>query len=379
MSAEVPQRTALAPGDCLVLKVGSALLTHSSTGLARERIEAWAAQIAELCDAGIRVVVVSSGAVAEGCVRLGLTERPRRLHRLQAAAAVGQVGLTHAYEHAFAAHKRHAAMVLLTHDDLSNRVRYLNARTTLTTLLDLGVVPIVNENDTVATDEIRFGDNDTLAAMVANLLQAELLLILTNQQGLHTKDPIEDPLAPLLPWVSLADPALDSFAGDSGGEFGRGGMITKIQAARTAANSGARTVIADGMAEQVITRVAAAESLGTLLTDERGRRAARKGWILSHRRTAGEITVDAGAETALQNRGVSLLPVGAVAVQGEFSRGDLVRLVSETGRVLGQGLVNYSSAEVRSLLGHSSDQIVGILGYCNEDELINRDNMALHS
>ncbi|MFK7914141.1 MAG: glutamate 5-kinase [Pseudomonadales bacterium] len=367
----------LGKGATLVVKIGSAQLTDPESGLAHGRIADWAAQIATLCAQGVRVVVVSSGAVAEGCVRLGLSERPRRLHRLQAAAAVGQVGLTHAYEQAFAAHQRRAAMVLLTHDDLADRARYLNARTTLTTLLSMGVVPIVNENDTVATEEIRFGDNDTLGAMVTNLLQADLLLILTDQQGLHAADPRLEPAAPLLPVVSLADPALEAMAGAGAGSYGQGGMLTKIRAARTAAQSGAATVIAHGGVAGVITAVARGEALGTLLTDPGTGVAARKGWLLSQRHVAGELVADDGAIQALRSKGVSLLPVGCQRVQGAFARGDLVRIVDSAGQGVAQGLVNYSSEECQRLLGHSSGEIAQVLGYCNEDELINRDNMAL--
>ena len=370
-------RPVLGKGSTLVIKIGSAQLTDPDHGLAHGRIADWAAQIAALCAQGVRVVVVSSGAVAEGCVRLGLPERPRRLHRLQAAAAVGQVGLTHAYEQAFAVHERRAAMVLLTHEDLADRVRYLNARTTLTTLLSMGVVPIVNENDTVATEEIRFGDNDTLGAMVTNLLQADLLLILTDQQGLHAADPRINPAAPLLPAVSLADPELESMASAGGGSFGQGGMATKIRAARTAAQSGAATVIAHGATSGVISAVARGEALGTLLTDTGASVAARKGWLLSQRHVAGELTADAGAIAALRGKGVSLLPVGCQGVQGSFVRGDLVRIVDTAGQAVAQGLVNYSSEECQRLLGQSSGEIAQVLGYCNEDELINRDNMAL--
>lgn len=376
-SIQAPQRSPLQKGATLVIKIGSAQLTDPGTGLAHARIADWAAQIAELCDAGFRVVVVSSGAVAEGCARLALPERPRRLHRLQAAAAVGQVGLTHAYEQAFAAHQRHAAMVLLTHDDLADRARYLNARTTLTTLLSMGVVPIVNENDTVATEEIRFGDNDTLGAMVTNLLQAQLLLILTDQQGLHAADPRLKPDAPLLSSVSLAEASLDQIAGPGGGSFGRGGMVTKIRAARTAAQSGAVTVIAHGQAPGVILAVARGESQGTLLADPNAGVGARKGWLLSQQHVAGELVIDAGAIAALRSKGVSLLPVGCQAVRGQFERGDLVRIVDGDGEPVAQGLVNYSATECAQLLGRASKDIAQLLGYCNEDEVVNRDNMAL--
>lgn len=375
--SEALQRQPLSGGMPLVVKIGSALLTNGQAGLAIDRLADWAAQLAALRGQGVPVVVVSSGAVAEGCARLGLTERPRRLHRLQAAAAVGQVGLAEAYERVFEALGLRTAMVLLTHEDLASRERYLNARSTLNTLLAMGVVPVVNENDTVATQEIRLGDNDTLAAMVANLVQAERLLILTDRAGIHRADPAADPAAPVFQAVALDDPALAAAIGPSRSAFGSGGMHTKVQAARTAARSGAATIIASGLQADVIAQAAAGEPVGTWLADGRGALAARKSWLLSQRHVDGTLVVDAGAAAALAAAGVSLLPVGVLAVQGEFRRGDLVRICDESGRALAQGLSNYASSEAVRLIGVPSAEIAAVLGYTNEEEIVHRDNMAL--
>jgi glutamate 5-kinase len=290
---------------------------------------------------------------------------------------VGQMGLVQAYEEAFAAHGRHTAMVLLTHDDLADRQRYLNARATLDTLLQMGVIPIINENDTVATDEIRFGDNDTLAALVANLLQADLLIILTDTDGLHERDPRHDPNAPVVPWARAEDEHLDAMVGEGIGALGRGGMVTKLKAARIAARSGAHTIIAGGREPRILTRLFEGELLGTLLTASVTPLDARKRWIAGHLRAKGDLVLDAGAVEAVTHRGVSLLPVGVVAVRGTFRRGDVVRCIDGDGRVVGQGLVNYSSDEAARLMGAASAEIDARLGYRLEPELVHRDNLVV--
>ena len=361
----------------VVVKIGSALLTDHARGLDKAGIAAWSRQVNALLDEGRQVLLVSSGAVAEGVARLGLRRRPDSVHELQAAAAVGQMGLGQAYEQAFAAHGRHTAMVLLTHDDLADRQRYLNARATLTTLLELGVVPIVNENDSVATDEIRFGDNDTLAALVANLLQADVLVLLTDRAGLHEQDPRERADAAVVGFANAEDSRLDAMVGVGAGTLGRGGMVTKLRAARVAARSGAHTVIADGRESEVITRILSGAVVGTLLAATMLPLDARKRWIAGQLKPKGELTVDAGAAAALLERGVSLLSVGVAAVRGDFARGDVVRCVDADGRALAQGLVNYSSDETRRLMGVSSSRIAERLGYQGEPELMHRDNLVL--
>lgn len=371
------RRPVLAAGDVLVVKVGSSQLTSNTAGLNRDRIQSFADSIAALVQAQIRVVLVSSGAVAEGVFRLGLPGRPKRIHRLQAAAAVGQTGLVRAYEDAFAGHQIPTALVLLTHADLVSRERYLNASSTLTTLLDLGVVPIVNENDTVATEEIRFGDNDTLGALVANLLRARLLLMLTDQDGLHEADPRTNPSAPLLTDVAVGAPELEKFCGASSGELGRGGMLTKIRAARQAARSGTFSIIANGARPGIVQAAAAGQAVGTAFHPDENPLAARKRWLSGQLRTAGQLIIDAGAERALSKDGSSLLPVGVQAVAGDFSRGDLVSICATDGRELGRGLVNYSSEEAAALKGQASAAIAQTLGYCNERELVHRDNLVL--
>jgi glutamate 5-kinase len=374
---EQQQRERLGLARRVVVKVGSALLSDPATGLARQRIRMWCEEIHRLLGRDRQILLVSSGAVAEGVARLGLKARPSTVHGLQAAAAVGQMGLVEAYEQAFAAHGRHTAMVLLTHEDLADRQRYLNARATLNTLLDLGVIPVINENDTVATDEIRFGDNDTLAALVSNLLQADLLIILTDTDGLYEQDPRRDPGAPMVGWADAADPRLDGMVGGSAGALGRGGMLTKLRAARIAARSGANTVIAGGRSPDVLGRILGGEPIGTLLTTSILPLDARKRWIAGHLRAKGDLVLDDGAVGAVTSRGVSLLPVGVVAVRGRFSRGDLVRCLDGTGRVIGQGLVNYSSEEAARLAGAASSEIAGRLGYCLEPELVHRDNLVV--
>lgn len=360
-----------------VIKIGSALLTADGRGLDRDGISAWVEQVAALLDQNIEVVMVSSGAVAEGMSRLGWGKRPSSIHELQAAAAVGQMGLVQAYEFQFQQFDRHTAQVLLDHDDLSNRERYLNARNTLQTLIALGVVPIINENDTVATDQIRFGDNDTLAAMVANLIDADLLVILTDQDGLFDADPRSNSRAQLISQGKAGDPALDALAGGSVGGLGRGGMVTKLTAARLAARSGANTVIAGGRVDNVLTDLAKGDMLGTLLVAGQEPIAARKQWLAGSLQVRGSLTLDSGAVRVLKEQGKSLLPVGVKSVVGDFNRGDLVRCVDETGCDVARGLANYNASESRQIIGKSSHLITEILGYCDDEELIHRDNLVL--
>ncbi len=361
----------------IVVKVGSTLVTDEGRGLDHAAVARWAAQIAELRRGGRDTVLVSSGAIAEGVARLGWNARPRTMHELQAAAAVGQMGLVQAYESAFAKFGLHTAQVLLTHDDLADRRRYLNARSTLVTLLDLGVIPIINENDTVTTDEIRFGDNDTLAALVANLIEADALVLLTDQQGLFTADPRHDPAATLVRQARAGDPQLEAMAGASGSALGRGGMLTKVLAAKRAARSGAGTVIASGREAEVLTRLAAGEAIGTALTAEAVSLAARKQWLADHVQLAGRLALDAGAVRALVRDGKSLLPIGVTAVAGEFERGEVVGCIDPEGREIARGLVNYSAQETARILRKPSSEIDSILGYVDEPELIHRDNLVL--
>ncbi|MDN3557143.1 glutamate 5-kinase [Halomonas maura] len=360
----------------VVVKIGSALLTNDGRGLDEAAIGGWVDQIAELHRRGVEVVLVSSGAVAAGMVRLGWQLRPSAVHALQAAAAVGQNGLTECYEGHFARHGLITAQVLLTHDDLSNRKRYLNARSALRTLVDMRVVPVVNENDTVVTDEIRFGDNDTLGALVANLLEADALVILTDQEGLFDADPRHDPHARLIAEGRADDARLAAVAG-GGGALGRGGMATKVRAARLAARSGAVTVIASGRQSAVLQRLADGERLGTLLTPERAPMAARKRWLAGQLQVRGSLTLDAGAVKVLRGSGSSLLPVGVKALSGDFVRGDMVLCVDEAGQRVAKGLVNYGADEAQRLLGQPSHRIEAILGYMEAPELIHRDNLVV--
>ncbi len=359
-----------------VVKVGSALLTDREQGINGALIEDWSDQIVALAGRAIEVVLVSSGAVAVGMQRLGWERRPPEVHLLQAAAAVGQMGLVQRYESAFQRHGVHTAQILLTHADLANRERYLNARSALQGLLRLGVVPVVNENDTVVTDEIQFGDNDTLAALVANLVEADMLVILTDQDGLHRADPRSDPDAGLVPSARAGDPALLAMAGP-GGSAGRGGMLTKLRAAEKAARSGAGTVIAAGREPAVLTRLAGGEKLGTYLAPGRGRLAARKQWLAGQLQSRGRLTLDDGAVTVLQQAGRSLLPVGVTRVEGDFARGELVTCLDGAGREVARGLINYPADDARRIIGHASDRIENILGYVDEPELIHRDNMVM--
>jgi glutamate 5-kinase len=360
-----------------VVKIGSALLTNDGRGLAREAIADWVGQIAALQDRGYEIVLVSSGAIAEGMARLNWAQRPRELHELQAAAAVGQMGLIEAYESCFQRYGRHTAQILLDHDDLSNRQRYLNARRTLTTLIKLGVVPVVNENDTVVTDEIRFGDNDTLGALVANLIEAPLLVILTDRDGLYSADPRANPDATLIHRGRALDLGLDAIAGGSASQLSRGGMITKLRAARLAARSGAHTLIAGGRIDQVLTRLAEGELLGTLLVADSEPLVARKQWLAGQLQAKGALTLDAGAVRVLRESGSSLLPVGVLRCEGDYARGDLVRCLAEDGREIARGLINYSSEETRRIAGLGSDRILEVLGYGGDAELIHRDNLVL--
>lgn len=369
-------RQKLAQKKRWVIKIGSALLTNDGRGLNRDGMQSWVDQIAALLAQGHEVVLVSSGSVAEGMTRLGWKTRPEEVHKLQAAAAVGQMGLVQAYERAFASHQRNTAQILLTHDDLSDRKRYLNARTTLRTLLDMGVVPVINENDTVVTDEIKFGDNDTLGALVANLVEADLLVILTDQQGLFTADPRSNPDATLIAEGQASDPRYAAMAG-GGGALGRGGMITKVRAAKLAARSGADTLIVGGRIDNVITRLRAGEVLGTLLLADKERDAARKQWLAGHLQSHGELILDAGAVKALRDSGRSLLPIGVVAAQGKFERGQLVICKDEQGTVVAKGLVNYSHKDAVRILRMPTAQIEQALGYIAEPEIIHRDNLVV--
>ncbi|SDK46318.1 glutamate 5-kinase [Billgrantia gudaonensis] len=369
-------RDALRDARRVVVKVGSALLTNDGRGLDEAAIGGWVDQIAALHRRGIEVVLVSSGAVAAGMVRLGWQMRPSAVYELQAAAAVGQNGLTQCYEHHFARHDLLTAQVLLTHDDLSNRKRYLNARSALRTLVDLRVVPVVNENDTVVTDEIRFGDNDTLGALVANLLEADALVILTDQEGLFDADPRHHSAARLIHEGRADDPSFVAMAGGSG-TLGRGGMATKVRAARLAARSGACTAIASGRQSEVLTRLFDGERLGTLLSPDQAPMAARKRWLAGQLQVRGSLTLDAGAVKVLRDRGSSLLPVGVKAVSGSFVRGDMVLCIDEHGERVAKGLVNYGAEDARQIQGQPSHQIEAILGFMEAPELIHRDNLVV--
>jgi glutamate 5-kinase len=360
-----------------VIKIGSSLVTAKGQGLDHAAIRDWCAQIAALRAQDRQIVLVSSGAVAEGMARLGLKKRPVLLHELQAAAAVGQMGLVRAWELGFETHGLRAAQILLTHEDVSNRGRYLNARGTFNQLLEYGVVPVVNENDTVATDEIRLGDNDTLGALTVNLIEADLLVILTDQDGLCDSDPRSNPDAKLIHEAELSDVRLSGMAGDSKGELGRGGMRTKLNAASIAARSGAATVIAHGRAPESLLRIAAGETIGTLLKPAEAPMAARKRWIAGQIQTRGRLHLDEGAARVLREQGKSLLPVGVKRVEGEFERGDLVACIGADGREVAKGLANYSAAETLKLLGVKSDEMEARLGYAGERELIHRDNLVI--
>ena len=377
MSQTKPEgRAALAKARRVVVKIGSSLLTDDGRGLNRQALDGWVDELSALVGRGLKLLLVTSGAVASGMQRLGVKQRPHALHELQAMAAVGQMGLVQAYESSFQRHGLHTAQVLLTHEDFVDRERYLNVRSTFRTLLDFGVVPVINENDTVATDEIRFGDNDTLAALVANLVEADVLIILTDQEGLYETDPRTAIGAVLVPEGNAGDARLLAMAGDAG-TLGRGGMRSKLMAAEKAARSGAITVIAPGRSERVVTRVLAGESIGTCLSPAQGRVAARKQWLAGQLRVSGRLTLDAGAVRVLREGGKSLLPVGVKAVEGTFPRGELVSCHDPEGREVARGLVNYSAEETRRILGQPSERIETLLGYVDGPELIHRDNMVV--
>src|SRR5690606_8128389 len=361
----------------LVLKVGSSLVTNEGRGIDLDAVAQWAEQIAGLHASGRQLVLVSSGAIAEGMARLGWPRRPKLMSELQAAAAVGQMGLIQAYEAAFARHGVRTAQILLTHEDLADRRRYLNARSTLNTLLALGVVPIVNENDTVVTDEIRVGDNDTLGALVTNLIEADVLIILPDQSGLYSADPRKHPDARFIHQGQAGDPALEAMAGGSGSAIGTGGMLTKVLAARRAANSGGHTIIASGREPAVLQRLAAGEPIGTELRAAMPGRSARQRWLANRLRLRGRGTRDAGAVRALPLGHRSRLPIGVIAVEGEFERGDVVACVDEHGVECGRGLINYSSADMARILRQPSARIAEILGHLSDPELIHRDNMIV--
>lgn len=365
----------------IVVKVGSSLVTNEGRGLDENAIGEWCRQLAALVqgDASGRreVIMVSSGAIAEGMKRLGWATRPKEVHELQAAAAVGQMGLAQMYETKLREQGLGSAQVLLTHADLADRERYLNARSTLLTLLQLGVLPVINENDTVVNDEIKFGDNDTLGALVANLVEADALVILTDQKGLYTADPRKDPAAQFVHEARAGEPALEAMAGGAGSSIGRGGMITKILAAKRAAGSGASTVIAWGRERDVLLRLAQGEAIGTLLVAQTAKTQARKQWMADHLQLRGAVLVDAGAVAKLQGEGKSLLPIGMTAVEGEFSRGDVIAVRDSTGREIARGLANYASAEARLLCRKPSSEFESLLGYAAEPEMVHRDNLVL--
>ncbi|MDH3318509.1 MAG: glutamate 5-kinase [Betaproteobacteria bacterium] len=367
----------IATAKTLVVKVGSSLVTNDGRGLDGAAIARWAAQIAQLRTLGRRCVLVSSGAIAEGLQRLGWAKRPHALHELQAAAAVGQMGLAQCYESCFREHGLATAQVLLTHDDMADRQRYLNARFTLATLLELGVIPVINENDTVVTDEIKVGDNDTLGALVANLVEAEALVILTDQAGLFDADPRRTPGARLVEQANAGEARLVAMAGGTGTALARGGMLTKVLAAQRAARSGAHTVIASGHEPDVLLRLARGERIGTLLLAQTTPLAARKQWLADHLTLGGRLALDAGAVRALSRDGKSLLPVGVTAVHGEFERGAVVGCLDADGREVARGLVNYSSSETRRIMRRPSGDIESILGYMDGPELIHRNNLVL--
>ena len=367
----------------IVVKVGSSLVTNEGRGLDEVAIGEWSRQLAALVRGeggeSREVIMVSSGAIAEGMKRLGWASRPSEIHELQAAAAVGQMGLAQMYETKLREQAMGSAQVLLTHADLADRERYLNARSTLLTLLRLGVVPVINENDTVVTDEIKVGDNDTLGALVANLVEADALVILTDQKGLYTADPRRDPQAQFVHEAKAGDPALEAMAGGAGSSIGKGGMLTKIVAARRAAGSGASTVIAWGREPDVLLRLARGESIGTLLVAQTQKQQARKQWMVDHLQLRGSVTVDAGAVAKLRGAGKSLLPIGMVAVEGDFVRGDVIAVRDAGGTEIARGLANYASAEARRLCRKPSAEFESLLGYAAEPEMVHRDNMVVFS
>jgi glutamate 5-kinase len=369
--------TVLRNAQRIVVKVGSSLVTNEGRGLDEAAIGEWCRQMAILVRGGREVIMVSSGAIAEGMKRLGWVSRPHEIHELQAAAAVGQMGLAQMYETKLRENGLGSAQVLLTHADLADRERYLNARSTLLTLLKLGVVPVINENDTVVNDEIKFGDNDTLGALVANLVEADALVILTDQKGLFTADPRKDPLAQFVHEAQAGDLTLEAMAGGAGSSLGRGGMITKILAAKRAAGSGASTVIAWGREPNVLVRLTEGVPIGTLLVAQTQKMQARKQWISDHLQLRGSVVVDAGAVTKLRDEGKSLLPIGMTAVDGDFSRGDVIAIRDTAGTEMARGLANYASAEARLICRKPSSEFEKLLGYVAESEMVHRDNLVL--
>ncbi len=361
----------------IVVKVGSSLVTNEGRGLDADAIGHWCEQLAALVKDGREVIMVSSGAIAEGMKRLGWATRPKGIHELQAAAAVGQMGLAQVYETKLRENGIGSAQVLLTHADLADRERYLNARSTLLTLLGLGVVPVINENDTVVNDEIKFGDNDTLGALVANLVEADALVILTDQKGLYTADPRKDPAAQFVHQANAGDATLEAMAGGAGSSIGRGGMITKILAAKRAAGSGASTVIAWGREPQALIRLSQGEAIGTLLVAQTQKNQARKQWMADHLQMRGSVTVDQGAANKVRAEGKSLLPIGMTAVQGDFSRGDVIAVLDAEGSEIARGLANYASSEARLICRKSSSEFEKLLGYTGEPEMLHRTNLVL--
>jgi glutamate 5-kinase len=369
--------TVLRDARRIVVKVGSSLVTNEGRGLDEQAIGEWCRQLSVLVRDGREVIMVSSGAIAEGMKRLGWTTRPQELHELQAAAAVGQMGLAQMYETKLRENGLGSAQVLLTHADLADRERYLNARSTLLTLLSHGVLPVINENDTVVNDEIKFGDNDTLGALVANLVEADALIILTDQKGLYTADPRLDPTATFVHEASAGDPKLEDMAGGAGSSIGKGGMITKILAAKRAAGSGASTVIAWGREPDALVRLTQGEAIGTLLVAQTQKQQARKQWMADHLQLRGSVTVDDGAVSKLKGDGSSLLPIGMTGVVGDFSRGEVIAILDGQGQEVARGLANYAAAEARLLCRKPSGQMTELLGYAAEPEMVHRDNMVL--
>ena len=361
----------------IVVKVGSSLVTNEGRGVDAEAIGTWCRQMAALVADGREVIMVSSGAIAEGMKRLGWRARPKEIHALQAAAAVGQMGLAQMYETKLREHGMGSAQVLLTHADLADRERYLNARSTLVTLLSHKVVPVINENDTVVTDEIKFGDNDTLGALVANLVEADALVILTDQKGLYSADPRKDPAARFMDVCTAGDPSLEQMAGGAGSRIGTGGMITKVLAAKRAAGSGASTVVAWGREPEVLVRLSQGESIGSLFLADTAKLTARKQWMADHLQLRGAVVIDEGAVAKVRDEGKSLLPIGVVEVLGEFHRGDVIAIRSLSGEHVARGLANYASSEARLIARHASSEIESVLGFTNEPELVHRDNLVL--
>jgi glutamate 5-kinase len=376
-NAQLPTASVLKTARRIVVKVGSSLVTNEGRGLDEQAIGQWSRELAHLVQQGRELIMVSSGAVAEGMKRLGWTSRPKEIHELQAAAAVGQMGLVQMYETKLRECGVGSAQVLLTHADLADRERYLNARSTLLTLLQLGVVPVINENDTVVNDEIKFGDNDTLGALVANLVDADALIILTDQKGLYTADPRRDPTAQFVHVARAGDPQLEAMAGGAGSGIGKGGMITKILAAKRAAGSGASTVIAWGREPRVLQRLCEGEAIGTCLVAQTAKQQARKQWMADHLQMRGSVVVDAGAVDKIVGQGKSLLPIGMTAVEGDFSRGDVIAVRGPDGLEIARGLANYASPEARLICRKSSADFERLLGYAAEPEMIHRDNLVL--